>query len=105
MLPETTPLARSCWIVVAVPVLVAICSLAVGAAIGVSWTRSDVIPLVLVRPGIGGFEPVEDSSIGNTWRRSEVKVVVLVKPGIVDFEPLEASASATTGGRWTKSQS
>lgn len=72
-----------------------------GAAIGISWNKTDVIPVVLVKPGIGGFEPVEGSSIGNRWQKSEVKPVVLVKPGIGGFEPREGSS---IGNRWSEDE-
>lgn len=72
-----------------------------GAAIGITWTKSEVIPVVLVKPGISGFEPVEGSSIGNTWRKSEVKPVVLVKQGSVGFEPREGMS---IGNTWRKEE-
>ena len=71
----------------------------VGAGLRHSWAKSAVIPVVLVKPGIGGFEPVEGSSIGNRWTRDEVKAVILVKPGIGGFEPVSGSS---IGNRWTK---
>lgn len=81
--------------------LIAATSLATGAAIGISWSKSDVIPVVLVKPGIGGFEPIEGSSIGNTWTKDEVKAVVLVTPGIGGFQPTEGSS---IGNVWPKDQ-
>jgi hypothetical protein len=48
------------------PLILCASSLALGTAIGVSWSKSEVIPVVLVKPGIGGFEPADGSSIGNT---------------------------------------
>jgi len=39
---------------IAVHFLIAMSALAMGAAIGVTWTKSEVIPVVLVKPGIGG---------------------------------------------------
>ena len=82
---------------ITVPFLIAVSALAMGAAIGISWTKSAVIPVVLVKPGIGGFVPVEGSSIGNTWSKSEVKPVLLVKPGIGGFVPREG---ISIGNRW-----
>jgi len=84
---------------VRISLFVGMCSLAMGAAIGVVWSRSEVIPVVLVKPGIGGFEPVEGSSIGNTWSKSQVKAVLLVKPGIASFEPREGTS---IGNSWQK---
>ena len=89
-------------VVITFPFLMGACGLAMGAAIGVSWTRSEVIPVVLVKPSIlGGFVPVEGISIGNTWPRSEVKPVLLVKPWIVDFVPREG---ITIGNTWGKQE-
>jgi hypothetical protein len=76
---------------VATVVVLAVVIFATGATVGITWRKAEVIPVVLVKPGIGGFEPVEGSSIGNTWPKSEVKPVLLVKPGIVGFEPREGS--------------
>jgi hypothetical protein len=64
-------------------------SFAIGTAVGVSWSKSEVVPVVLVKPGIAGFEPTEGSAIGNTWSKDQVKAVLLVKPGINGFEPIE----------------
>jgi hypothetical protein len=75
------------------------CGLAMGAAIGVSWSKSEVIPVVVVKPGIGGFEPVEGISIGNTWPKSEVKAVLLVKPGIGGFVPRQGISIGNTWGK------
>jgi len=68
-----------------VPFLVGACGLALGTAIGITWTKSEVVPVIIVKPGIGGFVPTEGSSIGSTWLKSEVKAVILVKPGIGAF--------------------
>ena len=84
---------------IAFPFVVAASSLAVGAAIDLSWRRSEVIPVVLVKPGIGGFEPVDGSSIGNIWSKSDVKAVLLVKAGIGGFEPREGTS---IGNYWNK---
>ena len=83
----------------AVPFLIGVCGLAMGAAIGVSWTKSEVIPVVIVKPGIAGFEPVEGSWIGNTWPKSQVKPVLLLKPGIGGFVPRKGSS---IGNTWRK---
>jgi len=72
-----------------------------GAGIAISWRKSEVVPVVIVKPGIGGFEPVEGSSIGNTWPKSEVKPVLLTKPGIGGFEPREGSS---IGNTWRKDE-
>lgn len=84
-----------------VPLLIGVCALTVGAAIGISWKKTDVIAVVVVKPGVGGFEPVEGSSIGNMWQKSDVKPVVLVKPDIGGFEPLEGSS---TGNLWRRDE-
>lgn len=85
------------WLIVLALVTV---SFAGGAAVGVTWNRDEIIPVVLVKPGIGGFEPSEGSSIDNTWTKSQVKPVLLVKPGIGGFEPRE---EISIGNTWRKS--
>jgi hypothetical protein len=86
---------------VAVTLVIGVCGLAMGGAVGISWRKSEVIPVILVKPGIGGFEQVEGSSIGNTWRKSEVKPVLLLKPGIGGFEPREG---LSIGNYWAKQE-
>lgn len=76
-------------------------SFAGGAVIGANWSKSEVVPIVLVKPGLGGFVPNDGSSIGNTWSKEEVKPVLLVKPGLVGFEPVEGTS---IGNIWAKDQ-
>lgn len=60
---------------------------AAGGTIGFTWAKSDVIAVTLVKPGIGGFVPIEGSSIGNTWSKDDVKAVVLVEPSFGRYVP------------------
>jgi hypothetical protein len=71
------------------------------AQVLVSWDKDDVVPVVLVKPVIGGFAPVEGSSIGNTWRKDEVRPVVLLKPAIGGFAPREGTS---IGNIWSKDE-
>jgi hypothetical protein len=93
---------KQIWCVAAVLAVFAVVasSFATGAAIGIIWEKSQVIPVVLVKPGIGGFEPIEGSSVGNIWSRQEVKPVLVVKPGIVGFEPAQGFS---VGNTWSRS--
>lgn len=84
---------------IGIPFLIAVSVLAMGATIGIIWTKSEVIPVVLVKLDILSFVPVEGSSIGNIWRKSEVKPVLLVKPGIVGFVPREGGG---VGNWWRR---
>ncbi len=84
---------------IAVASIIALGSAGLGAVVGIHWMKSEVTPVILVKPGIGGFEPEDGSAIGNTWSKSEVKPVLLVKPGLAGFEPREGS---TIGMNWTK---
>ncbi|HYD16472.1 MAG TPA: hypothetical protein VEB03_00545 [Candidatus Nanoarchaeia archaeon] len=84
---------------ISLPIVVGACGLALGAGVGVLWSRSDVIPVVLVKPGISGFQPVERSSVENTWTKSEVKAVVIVTPGIGGFVPKD---SIGIGNSWSR---
>jgi len=74
-------------------------SVVVGATGGHLWTKSQVTPVILVKPGIGGFDPIDGVSIGNKWRKNDVRPVVLVKPGIGGFRPREGSS---IGNTWKK---
>jgi hypothetical protein len=66
----------------------------------VHWTKSQVLPVVIVKPALGGsFEP-KDGSI-QFWRKDEVTPMCLVKPGIVGFIPVEGSS---IGNTWTKDE-
>lgn len=38
----------------------------------VSWSKREVVPVVLVEPAIGGFAPVNGSAIGNIWPKDRV---------------------------------
>ena len=84
-----------------VTLVTGVCGLALGGAVGISWSKSEVIPVILVKPGIGGFEPVDGSSIGNIWRKSEVKPVLLLKPGIAGFVPRDG---LSIGNYWSKQE-
>lgn len=90
---------RFCTTAFAIPFLIGVCFFTIGAAVGVNWTKSEVTPVVIVEPSIGGFKPMSGSSIGNRWLKSQVKPVVLVKPGIGGFVPLKGSS---IGNRWGK---
>ena len=90
---------RICTSAIVIPFLMSVCCLAIGSAMGVSWTKSDVVPVVIVEPSIGGFKPMEGSSIGNKWSKSQVKPVLLVKPGIGGFVPLKGGSISN---KWKK---
>jgi hypothetical protein len=92
-------LAKIGWATLGISIATGACGLAAGAAVGVVWSRSEVIPVVLVKPGIGGFEPIDGSVIGNRWTKDQVKAVILIKPGISGFEPREGT---TIGNTWRK---
>ncbi len=94
-----TLLKKNRIVAIAVPLVVGASCLGMGAAVGVSWSKPNVIPVVLVKPGIGGFEPVDGGSIGNIWSKTDVKAVLLVKPGIGGFEPREG---VSIGNYWSK---
>jgi len=67
----------------------------------VSWDKEDVMPVVLVKPVIGGFAPTEGTAIGNTWSKDEVRPVCLLKPVIGGFAPREGT---TVGNTWPKDE-
>lgn len=79
--------------------IVVFASGAFGVAVGYIWSKEDVLPVVLVKPGIGGFVPAEGSSIGNMWRKNEVRPMVIVKPGVGGFIP---TAGTSVGNTWNR---
>ena len=85
--------------VITIPFLMGACCIAVGAAVGMNWTKSEVVPVIIVEPHIGGFKPMVGSSIGNNWSKSEVKPILLMKPGIGGFVPLKGSSPSIKWGK------
>jgi hypothetical protein len=71
------------------------------AEAGVYWNKSQVIPVVVVKPVIGGFAPVNGTSIGNTWPKDDVTPMCLVKPGIGGFSP---TIGSSIGNTWMKEE-
>ena len=71
------------------------------AQLGPSWRKSDVFPIVIVKPDIGGFSPTKGSSIGNYWRKDQVVPMCLVKPDIYGFTPIRGSS---IGNSWRKDE-
>lgn len=74
---------------IAVPVLVGVCSMAMGAAVGINWRKSEVTPVVLVKPDSGEFVPVERRYSTMTWKKGDVQPVVVVKPFSGGFVPCQ----------------
>lgn len=66
-----------------------------------SWNKAEVVPVVLVKPSVGGFVPTEGTTIGNTWSKEEVKPVLIVEPSVGGFVPREGS---TIGNTWSKEE-
>ena len=58
-----------------------------GNALGPTWNKDKVVPLILVRSNnLGGFIPANGgygSMIGNTWQKDDVRPFIIVKPGPV----------------------
>lgn len=77
------------------------CSFDLGTGLGISWTKSETMPVVLEKPSLGGFVPIEGSSIGNSWTRHEVKPVILLRPGLSGFEPRDGFG---IGNTWSKGE-
>lgn len=71
------------------------------AQIAPTWDKSEVTPIIMVKPDIGGFSPVTGSSIGNIWRKDEVTPMCLVKPDIGGFTPLHGNS---IGNTWPKDE-
>ncbi len=59
-----------------------------GLSLTASWSKSDVVPVCIVEPDISGFSPIEGSSLMNSWNRSEVLPFVLVRSSVQGFEPI-----------------
>lgn len=74
--------------------IVAVVAYAAGRS--TTWKKAEVIPVVLVKPGIAGFVPVEGSLIGSSWSKADVTAVILVKTGIAGFEPAGGNSIGNT---------
>jgi hypothetical protein len=79
--------------------IVVFASGALGVAVGYTWSKEEVLPVVLVKPGIGGFVPSEGSPIGNTWSKIDVRPMVIVKPGVGGFVP---ATGTSVGNTWNR---
>ena len=73
----------------------------IAATIGLYWQKSDVIPVIMVRPIMSGFVPVDGSPIGNTWSKDQVTPMCLVRPLLGGFVPADGSA---IGNTWSKDE-
>ena len=85
--------------IIIIPLLIGICCLAIGAGVGISWTKSKVTPVVIVEPSYGGFKAIGRNSSVNKWTKAQVKPVLLVKPSLDSFVPY---TSPTMGNKWGK---
>ncbi len=65
-------------IVITVPFLIAVSALTVGAAMGISWTKSQVTPVVFVKYDFL-YNDFRTEEFPSGWRASEVTPTVLVK--------------------------
>jgi hypothetical protein len=74
-----------------------------GISIGNVWSKSQVKPILLVRQSIGGFVPREGTSIGNTWRQEEILPVMLVEPSVGGFIPLHLLATGSESNTYPPS--
>lgn len=54
-----------------------------------SWSKNQVVPMCPVKPDITGFVPTNGTSIGNSWMKSQVRAIVFVKPSLGSFEAIE----------------
>ena len=67
----------------------------------ISWTKSEVTPVVLVKPSYAGFVPVEGATYGIKWAKNQVVPMVIVKAGYLNrFEPLNGGYMLN----WSKSE-
>lgn len=90
---------KNLFSIIIIPLLIGICCLAIGAGVGISWTKSKVTPVVIVEPSYGGFKAIGRNSSVNKWTKAQVKPVLLVKPRLGGFVPYTGS---TIGNKWTK---
>jgi len=84
---------------------IAASSLCAGTAIGIEWSKSQVLPVVLVKPDelYGGFVSTDGNCIScPRWAKTEVKAVLLVHPRPIfgDFAPVQSDSPL--GEKWSK---
>jgi hypothetical protein len=66
-----------------------------GNSIGLSWSKSQIVPITMVKPFMGGFIPIDGTALDNMWAKSEVKPVVFVEPYLGMFVAGAATRGAT----------
>lgn len=79
--------------------------LCAGTAIGIEWSKSQVLPVVLVSPDklYSGFVSTNGNCINcPRWAKNEVKAVLLVQPRPIfgDFAPVQGDSPI--GDKWSK---
>ena len=103
MTSTSKPFSVTFWITI---VALFFFCLGLGTAIGVTWSKSEVTPIVLVEPDPSSFSnkfrPLNESNLlgNNSWTMDDVQPVVLVKPSFNGFVPIEGSALSMS---WSKS--
>ena len=54
------------------------------------WEKKEVVPVVIVKPGVGGFIPVEGKSANIKWGKNEVRPIVILTPDSKDMDLFKA---------------
>jgi len=74
---------------------------AAGAQSLITWSKREVLPVVMVEPSIGGFVPRGGSGLQATWSKAEVVPMIIVEPTMLgDFAP--KGESPLFGNVWRK---
>ena len=61
-----------------------------GTAMGPTWSKGQVIPMIIVKPSMYGlFVPKDGAATGISWQKSEVKPIIFVKYHMGEFVPAE----------------
>jgi hypothetical protein len=88
----------------------ALISFPIYAQVLVSWTKAEVVAMVIVQPDTTvGFVPAESGkgALGNAWSKQNVVPVVMVQPNpVFGFVPVlgDRATSIAMGKYWTKDE-
>jgi len=83
---------------IVVGVLIGVGVEALVAQSSVRWSKSEVLPIVIVEPTMGQFKPKDGSLIQASWGKDEVTPMCLVEP--VGTNGFFLPAGSPTGNTW-----
>jgi hypothetical protein len=59
-----------------------------GTVLDGTWSRDQVAPMCIVKPNMNGFIPVGGTGLESPWSASQVRPTIFVKPFLGNFVPV-----------------